>query len=105
MSAQPAESDGAGVPSNGSAFSGVAQPCTATRDAWDLAILPRAISAQRCHVRCNGLLDGALFRGGPSKKRVEADQCDHQTPKETTEVKEVPELAEKARSSNQLQNS
>ena len=44
--------------SDGSEFSGVAQPCTAPADAWDVAILPWAISAQRRHVRCNGLLGG-----------------------------------------------
>jgi len=49
--------------SNGSAFRGVAQPCTAELDAWDFAILPWSISAQRCHVRCNGLLDGGLLDG------------------------------------------
>ena len=38
------------------ALSGVEQPCTSPLDAWDFAILPREISAQRCHVRCNGLL-------------------------------------------------
>ena len=50
-------------PSNGSAFSGVAQHCTTTLDAWDFAILPRSISAQRCHVRCNGLLGGGTYGG------------------------------------------
>ena len=33
------------APPNGSAFSGVAQPCTAPLDASDFAILPRPISA------------------------------------------------------------
>jgi len=45
---------------NGSVFSGVAQPCTATVNARDFAILPRSISAPRCHVRCNGLLCGTF---------------------------------------------
>jgi len=48
------------APPNGSAFSGVAQPYTAALDTLDSAILPRAISAERCHVRCNGLLGGGL---------------------------------------------
>jgi hypothetical protein len=47
------------APPNGSAFSGLALPSTAPAEASDSAILPRAISAQRCHVRYNGLLDSA----------------------------------------------
>ena len=43
---------------NGSAFSGVAQPCTAPAEAWDSEIVPPAIGQKRCHVRCNGLLGG-----------------------------------------------
>lgn len=43
------------------AFSGVAQTCTAARNAWGSAILPRSISHQRCHVRCNALLASALL--------------------------------------------
>ena len=46
------------VPPDRSAFSGMAQPGTAVLDASDFAILPRAISAQRCLVRCNGLFGG-----------------------------------------------
>ena len=49
-------------PPDGSAFIGVRQPGAAALDAWGFAILPRPISAQRCHVRCNGMLDGDLLR-------------------------------------------
>ncbi len=41
---------------NGSAFSGVRQPGTAAANASDYAILPRLVSAQREHARCNALL-------------------------------------------------
>jgi hypothetical protein len=61
------------VQPNGSAFSGVAQPCAAARDAWDSAILPRGISAQRCHVRCNAFHEKASLvspRSGSSLRRL-----------------------------------
>ncbi len=41
---------------NGSAFSGVAQPCTAPAEAWGAAILPPSKQHKRHHARCNGLL-------------------------------------------------
>ena len=50
------------TPPNGSAFSGVRQPGTAAVNASGYAILPRSISAQRKHVRCNGMLDGGRAR-------------------------------------------
>lgn len=39
-----------------------------------------------------------------SKKRVEADQGDHQTPEKAAEIQEVLELTEKAGGRNQLEN-
>jgi hypothetical protein len=53
----------------------------------------------------NRSLDGVRLRGATSKKRGKADQGDHQTPEETTEVQEVLELGEEARRPNQLEDS
>ena len=44
-------------PANGSAFSGVRQPGTATANASVRAILARPVLAQRNHARCNASYD------------------------------------------------
>ncbi len=51
------------MPANGSAFSGVRRPGTAAPNTWFCAILPRPISAQHEHVRCNALLYGVIGLG------------------------------------------